>query len=271
MWCFRFDEDQRNTIARLIKGSRQWAKKNQCAVGVAEIALGVGILNYGITHDLVNLGSHIVGTAFDASVKTGLISSGIAGMAGTFLGNIGVAALGGAIAIPSAVLVGGAAVIFGCAGYGVAEMIRKFTPLMSQSTSITMGLTGASLVAVALIVDGARRILGSNIFQTIKSAVSSFMRGVLRLVKIACKVVFKSIQDFRSAVSDREKKDSAATTSGSAAAITLLVSLVLSDSASWPLLTLLTMLSPFLAFLFKELYFRIDATDSEQFLHDFGI
>lgn len=85
MWCFRFDTVQRDTIASLIKGARQWAQENQCTIGVAEIALGVGLLNYGISHDLISLGVHVVGTAFDSSIKAGLASSGIAGIAGTFL------------------------------------------------------------------------------------------------------------------------------------------------------------------------------------------
>ena len=272
MWCFRFDQDQRDTIASLIQKARNWAKQNQCAIGVAEIALGVGLLKYGITQDLISLGTHVVGTAFDSSMKVGLASSGLAAMAGTLLGNIGIAALGGAIGIPSVMLAGGAAIVFGCAGYGAATMISKFSPLMSKATSLTMGLPGASLVAVAvaLIVDGSRRIIGSNVFQTIKSAVSSFFNGVLKLVKLACTIVMKSAEDFFSTVKNKEDRESSAATSSGFATTTFIASLILTHAAGYPLLILLTILSPLIAEVFKHLYFKMGASDVDQFLYDFG-
>ena len=111
---FRFDDNQRDAIASLLQKSRQWAKNNECAMGVAEIALGVALLKYGVANDLIQLGSHVVGTGFNSSMKTALASAGVSGIAGMLLGNIGIAALGGAVGIPGIILAGGAAVIFGC-------------------------------------------------------------------------------------------------------------------------------------------------------------
>lgn len=272
MWRFHFDQEQRNVIAFLIQKVRIWAKQNQCAIGIAEIALGVGLLKYGVAQDLISLGTHVVGTAFDSSLRVGLASSGIAGLAGTLLGNIGVAALGGAVGIPSVMIAGGAAVVFGCAGYGVATMVSRFSPLMSEGTQLTMSLPGASLVAIAaaLIVDGSRRVIGSNIFKAIKNAVSSFFKGVLKLVKLTCTVVMRSTQDFLSVLRDKEKRESHATTSSTFATCTFFFSLIFTHTAGLPLIALLTVLSPLLANTLKDMYFKFGVSDSDRFLYDFG-
>jgi hypothetical protein len=273
MLRFQFDDDQRDAIASLIKKTRQWAKENQCAVGISEIALGVALLKYGISHDLISVGTHLVGTAFNTSMKAGLVSGGIAGIAGAFLGNIGVAALGGAIGIPGVVLAGGAAAVFGCAGYGVSEMLKQFTPLLDQAKTVTLDFAGSSLVAiaVALIFDGAKRILGSHILQKIKSAVSSFINGVLNLIKLTCKVTLKNIKDFHSMVEQPEKKWKEAESSANVATFTFLTMLILFHAFSLPVLMLVAILFPVWSSFLAMIDFRMNATDDDQFLHGFGM
>ena len=210
MWSFKFDAGQRDTIASILKNAHSWAIKHKCVVGIAEIALGVGILQYGIQEGLITVGRHIVGTTLSSSLKAGVASSGISAIGFSLLGNIGIAALGGAIGVPSLILTGGASLVFGLAGYAVYDLMSKFNPLLEQGVGITSDLQGGSLVAisVALIIDGCKRLIGSDFFQSVKQAVSSFVQGVLKLIKLACQVVFKNAKDFFDAqkkVTDRRE------------------------------------------------------------------
>lgn len=272
MWRFRFDDNQRDAIASLIQKARQWAKDNECAVGISEIALGVSLLKYGVATDLIKVGSHVVGTAFNSSVKTALASAGAGGLAGILLGNIGVVALGGAVGIPGVVLAGGASVIFGCAGYGAAKMVEKFNPLLEQGTTVTLGLAGSSLVAiaVALIVDGCKRLLGSNLFKSIKYAVSSFIKGVLHLVKLTCQVVLKTIKDLHTMEEQPKKRVEESESSANFTTFTVLVTLLIFHAVNFPLLVLLAILSPVWSSLMAVIHFSLNATAEEKFLRKFS-
>lgn len=151
-------------------------------------------------------------------------------------------------------------------------MLQKFNPLLEQSTPVTLGLAGSSLIAisVALIVDGCKRLLGSTLFKKIKHAVSSFVKGVLYLVKLTCKVVLRTAKDLDSMTEQPKKRAEASESSAKFATVTCLITLVIFHAVNFPSIVLLAILFPFWSAILERIYFSMNATAEEKFLRRFS-
>jgi hypothetical protein len=148
-------------ITAAIHRAATWSRTHGWETGLAEIALGGAAVAYAIQSGVIGMGVDVVATALHRWSATSLIGAAVGGAvggtAGSVLGSVGVAAMGGAIGIPAGLLVGGGALLFAAAGYTVGDAVHNF--LAPDFSELVAG--GALLtVGVALIVDGARRVLG---------------------------------------------------------------------------------------------------------------
>lgn len=177
------DDGQR--IKQIIDHVSAWCAAHQWEVGVAEMAAGAALVAAGLQSGAVQMAVDVVISTLSDELTArfygGLAGSSIGALAAHLLGNIGIAAVGTAIAIPAVVLMGGGALVLGLAGYGVGELITQF---LHPLPSLVDFSTGGSLVAVgaALLAGGARRIAKD---EDVKQVVADFKDGALRLGKVA--------------------------------------------------------------------------------------
>ena len=97
------------------------------------------------------------------------------------LGSIGVAALGGGVAVPAALLAGAGSLMLGACGYTAADLVHRF---LNPSVDIGAFLASASVLAVgvALMIDGARRIIKDS---RVLAAASRVKDGIIYLVELS--------------------------------------------------------------------------------------
>ncbi len=155
-----FSDTELDGLERLKAYASNWCREHQTALGVAEMALGAALLTAGWKNGALQMGVDFVAHKLNpgwAAELTGASGVGIGGLAGYIIGNIGVTAMGTGFAIPALALAGGAALVFGLAGYTGAKLLEDF---LHQAPNMDQLLSAAGMVAVGawLLVDGARRI-----------------------------------------------------------------------------------------------------------------
>lgn len=188
------NEHEKSGFASTLNYVKDWCKEHQWAVGIGEMAAGAGLICAGIQMGHIHLGTDIVGVDAGGFSHGALEAAGGGGgtgaLASVILGNIGVVAMGGGIGIPAWVLSLGASAIFLAAGYSVGDAVHHF---LNPSVNLAQVFDGGSLLAigVALLIDGARRLLSDKQF---KEALSRFCEGVICLVELASEVVVDSVE-----------------------------------------------------------------------------
>jgi hypothetical protein len=171
-----------------------WSKQHQLEIGAAEMALGAAAITWGIHHGAITMGKDLV----DAALSHGEVAKDLGGLfggclgatAGIVLGSIGIAALGGGVAVPAALLAGAGSVILGACGYTAADLAHRFlNPPVDIGTFI--GSASVLAVGIALLIDGARRIIKDA---RVLAAVSKVKDGIIYLVELSgLKQVVKDI------------------------------------------------------------------------------
>lgn len=177
---------EQNLIAKIQEklGSVIPQDGGEIAKGVFEMAAGAGIIATGVQNGWIVFGGEFVATSVSAwndSAINGSLLGGSAGLlAGTILGGIGVAGAGGAIGVPAVVVAGGAAAILGAFGYTATDVLSNIMTPVNSMISVPSVLGSVSILAVgmALIIKGARRIIGTNTAQNILSYIKD---GTLEL------------------------------------------------------------------------------------------
>jgi hypothetical protein len=181
-------EDER-AIARAVRYARRWCTEHQWQLGVAEMALGASVLAYAVHTGSIEVGRQVVGSVlspFNIESLVGAATGSTAGaVAGALIGSIGVVPFGG-IAIPALALAAGGAFLFGAAGYSVGDVVHNFL-----APSFSDLLRGASLLTVglALIVDGARRVIHDK---RVLAAASAISDRILHLGRVSTDVVARN-------------------------------------------------------------------------------
>lgn len=192
------DESLGDNAAAHLRRARQyvqdWCGKHQWAVGIGEMALGAGLLAAGIQSGVIEVGIDLVGVVLGDDVMT-KIAGGLGGsFLGTgpaaILGSIGIAGLGSAIAVPAIALMGGGALLLGLAGYGATSLVLDFLK-PSLGMAEAMG-GGCLLVGVALLVDGARRLVTD---EAVRRRASELKDGVLHFVTVSASRFLTNLQD----------------------------------------------------------------------------
>jgi hypothetical protein len=206
------DPDKRH-FQTLLNYCNEWCSTHQWAVGVGEMALGAAVITWGLQTGNIHMGSQVVGSQW-SHIGAGA-GAGIGGLAGSFIGSIGVAAMGSAVAIPAIALIGGGAAIFSAFGYSVGDMAKKFL-----EPSGGFGFTDASILAIgiALLVDGARRLIKDV---KVLALVSTLHNGVIKLAKLTAKVIARTWEELQSIIEKLENHpDAKEATLGIASGVT---------------------------------------------------
>lgn len=193
----RFSKDELERLRQLKHHATDWCNKHQWQLGVAEMALGAALLTAGWQNGAIQMGKdfvvHKMSPGWAAEITGG--ASALAGLATYFVGNVGVAALGGAFCIPALAIAGGAALVFGLAGYGTAKLIESF---LHQAPSLGQFSTATGLVAAGtwLLIDGARRV------PLVRDGVAQAKAAGLHLARVAGEFVVHSAAVFAKVVRD---------------------------------------------------------------------
>lgn len=178
--------DKKNLQA-MLDYCNEWCSTHQWAVGVGEMALGGAVITWGIQSGNIHMGTDVIASQWsDGGVFGAATGAGIGGIAASFIGSIGVAAMGGAIAVPAIALIGGGAAIFSAFGYSVGDMAQRFFEPPGG-----FGFTDASILAigVALMVDGARRLITD---EKVLAMASFLQDGVLHISTLTSKIVART-------------------------------------------------------------------------------
>jgi len=209
----------RSALERALDRCKQWAAQHQAEVGVAEIALGAAIVSWGVINGQIVLGQDLAGSQLaDIGGLTGL-GVGAAGSAalamtllkGVFVGGVGMVA--GVTCVPALVIIGGGAAILGSFGYVLGDKVDAL--LNAPSGFGDLLLDGAAVaVGVALIIDGARRVVND---ERVLSSASRFREGVISLVPQVSEAVAATWEDLQDLVTEAARSPSAYATSGATA------------------------------------------------------
>lgn len=186
-------EDDVDRFGAALKHVQEWCAEHQWQVGVAEMAVGAALVAAGLQTGALQMGADVVVTTFSEDLTARFFGGGagtvLGALPGFVLGNIGVAAVGGAIAIPALLLMGGGSLILGLAGYGTGQLIEQFLHPVPSLFNITMSASLA-VIGAALFIDGAQRISRDP---DVKSLASSFKNGALHLGRVAYESSIDSI------------------------------------------------------------------------------
>lgn len=197
--------EEEGKMSRILDYVSKFAEKHKVLIGTAEMAAGAALLSYGVQSGAIEMGKDFVATAFghnDFAKWIGLGGGAAGAVAGLIIGGVGIAAGGGAIGIPAAAVCAGAAWIFGASGFTVTSAIQSFLEEFAANFGDVLVGTGILALGIALLLDGARRVLPENVTEKIKEAVSCFKKGIIFLVKFVGTVLantYKKLQDISSA------------------------------------------------------------------------
>lgn len=187
---FRLQGEAEGGFSSAMAHVKTWCAQHQWQVGVAEMALGAGMIAAGLQTGAIQMGVDVV---LSAGGTTGLFSAGtgagLGALSGHLLGNIGVVAMGGAFAVPAVALMGGGSLILGLAGYGVGDLIQNY--LHAAPNLLDLAASGSLvLVGVALLVDGARRVVKDP---DVTALMAAFKNNVLALHQLTPARVIDSL------------------------------------------------------------------------------
>lgn len=215
--------DDRNAFQKALNYATDWCKNHQLEVGAAEMALGAAAITWGIQNGAIEMGKDVVASAFShgniGEKLGGSLGAGLGGIGGAVLGSIGVAAMGGAIGIPALFVVGGGAILFGSAGYTVGDLTNKFLNPAVDPVEF-FGNASVLAVGVALLIDGARRVVKDH---RVKKLSSKVKNGVIYLAEYTGEIWMKSFDELKAHVNrmieTREGRIEAAGSVASGAAV----------------------------------------------------
>lgn len=181
--------DGQNGFNKAFGRARDWATRHGWQVGLAEMALGAGLIAAGVQSGAIEMGAQLVASVFDHNTTSGAIGAAAGGALGVIPGlvlkSIGVAALGTAFSVPALALMGGGALILGLAGYGAGRLVNDYLHAVPDMAKF-MGAGSLLLVGVALLVDGARRVATDA---SVQALAARFKDGVLTLGRAAAEQV----------------------------------------------------------------------------------
>jgi hypothetical protein len=219
---FNFSDEESNHFFKFLELTKEWCKENQLAVGLGEMAVGSGLVAWGVHNGVIDMGSQLVATQIGGanveSIAGMLGGSGIGAVAGSILGSIGIVGMGSAIGIPAALVIGGSAAVLGMAGYAAGDIAHNIANLPVDFNALALN-GSVLLIGVALIIDGARRCINDK---AILSTLSNFKENVIYLKDISVDIVAKTVDELKGFVEELKKvpedKVDASISAGSAAA-----------------------------------------------------
>lgn len=187
-------EHEKTSFEKALGYIHGFCQDHPCTVGGLEIAAGTALIAIGVKTGSIAMGNEVLGVdmgQFNLASLAGGAGGALLGTAAGVLGAVGIAAGGAAIGIPAAALAAVGGVVGGIAGYAGGDILHKF---LNPGFDVIQMFGAGSLLALgtALIIDGCKRILGSETFGQILSA---FRDGVLYLVEITKQVVARTMDE----------------------------------------------------------------------------
>lgn len=185
-------EEGKRGFQKAFSYARDWASQHRWQAGVAEMALGAGLIAAGVESGAIEMGTQLLASVFDRDTTEGVIGAaaggGVGVIPGLVLKSIGVAALGTAVSVPALALMGGGALILGLAGYGTGRLIGDYLQPVPDIADL-IGPGALLMVGVALLVDGARRVMPDG---SLDNLAARFKDGVLTLRRVAADFVIST-------------------------------------------------------------------------------
>jgi hypothetical protein len=190
MFGIKMNDSDKRSFQKALDYCNEFSANHQAEIGVAEIALGAGLIAWGLQSGHIQMGIDVVASKLqEGGLSTSTIGSitgaGFGGIGGSILGSIGIVGLGSAIGIPALAVIGGSAAIFGMFGHEIGE---AFSTPPGGFGDFFFGASIA-LVGAALMIDGARRVV--NDVRILKLA-SKVAEGVIYLQEQVIEVVASS-------------------------------------------------------------------------------
>ena len=187
---------EKSAIQKALDQCKEWGGKHQAEIGVVEMALGASVLAWGVANGEILIGRDIVASSIDRIGGTFGMSLGAATsstLAATLLKSIFVVGIGGiqgVTAVPALAIIGGATAIFGAFSYvGGSFAAPSIAPDMTDIVQSGSAL----LVGVALLVDGACRLIGDQ--ERIASLTRYTADGVIHFSRGAARIVASSAEE----------------------------------------------------------------------------
>lgn len=212
-------ENDKNAFRKGVDYCISWGNEHQVIAGVAEMALGAGVIAWGLQNGLVDLGTDIVGSKWadvGGVVSAGAGAIGVPAIASTLLKSVfigGVSGISGVTmvpAIPAILLVSGGAMIFGACGYTTAGIAEDFF-----GPGFSDYLEGASVTAVglALLIDGARRVATDD---SVLETASRLKDDVIQLVSASAEIPLKTWEELQAILKEMSNAPESQVISGTA-------------------------------------------------------
>jgi hypothetical protein len=194
---------------------KKFCSEHQAEIGVIEIAMGAGIIYWGLQNGLIEMGKDVVGSKWaEIGGGAGAVIGGAGGplIAATLLHSIfvggvaGVAGVTSIAALPVIALIGGGSAILGAFGYTAGGIAGNIHDLFAPSFGDYV--EGASIVAVglALMIDGARRIVTDK---RVLELSSKFKDGIIQLAPQATEIVAKTLDELKAFIKELDAKEAA--------------------------------------------------------------
>lgn len=183
-------------LGKVLKHLDAWCADNPIPAGVCQVAAGAALVSLGVHCGAIEIGAALLAThvpVVNPGGAMGLIGGAVGGgWAGSLLGGIGIAAAGTAIGIPAAIVVGGAACVFGLAGYAVGDIAHN---LMFQAVDpLSLVMPGSLLVVgTYLMIKGALKVLdGMGMLAPLRAGIHKAKNSILTLNPISAEIVART-------------------------------------------------------------------------------
>ena len=203
---------------------KKWGSEHQAEIGVVEMAMGAGLIYWGLQNGLIEMGTDVVGSKWaDIGGAAGASLGSVGGpvIAATFLKSIfvggvsGVAGVTSIAALPVIALVGGGAAIFGAFGYTAGGLAGKVADAFAPSFGDYVVDASIVTVGLALMIDGARHVAKD---ERILAATSKFEDGVIQLASDGTEIVAKTWDELQKIIKELAKDPAFSATTGASAA-----------------------------------------------------
>ena len=188
----RLSFPNRAAISRLVDVARKWSAEHPAFVqGAAEMAISAALLSWGVHSGTIEMGMQLVGTASNIAnvgVVAGAVTLGALGLsAAKLVGLIGIVGMGSAIGVPAALLATGGAAALGALGYTAGDLAFSYLHAFRPQDFVVGA--GALVIGLALMADGARRILGDD---AVRQSLALIGEKFVQLRQIAAEIVAQS-------------------------------------------------------------------------------
>lgn len=187
---------------------KMWGSEHQAEIGVVEMAMGAGLIYWGLQNGLIEMGTDVVGSKWaDIGGAAGVSLGSVGGpvIAATFLKSIfvggvsGVAGVTSIAALPVIALVGGGAAIFGAFGYTAGGLAGKVADAFAPSFADYVVDASIVTVGLALMIDGARRVANDD---RVLAAASKFENGVIQLASEGPEIVANTWEELQKIIKE---------------------------------------------------------------------